>query len=98
MLCRLYNRVADELDRHADVALVDAESYIANPINAYLFVKKFTTEWPDTMALLESTSNVDSKSLMRMVFLSEPKVLCCKSFYMPRFFLLKPFRKPEFTD
>ncbi|XP_067938123.1 prolyl 4-hydroxylase subunit alpha-1-like isoform X1 [Watersipora subatra] len=49
--------LADDYDEHADRALVNAESYIANPINAYLFVKKFTSELPQTQELVSSDEN-----------------------------------------
>jgi len=46
--------LADEYDKHASDALADAESYLANPVNAYRICKKFTTEIPAVKELLES--------------------------------------------
>ena len=51
--CAFYS-LADEYDQHADEALVDAESYLANPVNAYRLCKKFTTELPAVKELLKS--------------------------------------------
>lgn len=53
ILCVFYS-LADEYDQHADEALVDAESYLANPVNAYRLCKKFTTELPAVKELLKS--------------------------------------------
>ena len=50
----VFYRLADEYDQHADEALVDAESYLANPVNAYRLCKKFTTELPAVKELLKS--------------------------------------------
>ena len=49
------------------MALVNAESYIANPINAYLFVKKFTTELPKTKELVSSEPNTQGELLYNLV-------------------------------
>ena len=46
--------MATEYDRHADLALRDAETYLANPINAYMLCKRFTTELPSISDLLWS--------------------------------------------
>ncbi|KAF6020999.1 P4HA2 [Bugula neritina] len=49
--------LADSYERHAETALVDAESYVANPVNAYLFVKTFTTDLPKTKELVSGKQN-----------------------------------------
>ena len=49
------------------MALVNAESYIANPINAYLFVKKFTTELPKTKELVSSEPNTQGELLYNLI-------------------------------
>jgi len=54
-------RLAIEYDAHADEALIDPESYLANPINAYLFVKKFTVEKPAVEELLSAHTNRKGK-------------------------------------
>lgn len=55
MDCFILCRLADDYDKHADEALVDAEVYLANPVNAYLFVKRFTTELPYVRELLSGS-------------------------------------------
>ena len=50
-------RLADEYDRNAEQALVDPENYIANPVNAFLFVKKFTADLPQTKELVSAEKN-----------------------------------------
>jgi len=41
LLCRL----ADDFERHSNESLADPERYIGNPVNAYLLVKRFTSDW-----------------------------------------------------
>jgi len=53
--------LADSYEKHAETALVDAESYVANPINAYLFVKTFTTDLPKTKELVSGKQNSEGK-------------------------------------
>jgi prolyl 4-hydroxylase len=38
-------RLADDLEKHSADALADPERYLGNPVNAYLLIKRFTTEW-----------------------------------------------------
>lgn len=58
--------------QHATEALVDAESYLANPVNAYRLCKKFTTEIPAVKELLKSEPLVTGRviiSLLRTILL-----------------------------
>lgn len=56
-----YYRLAEEYDKHANTALADAESYLANPVNAYRLCKKFTTEIPAVKELLQSEPLIAGK-------------------------------------
>lgn len=47
-------RLAAEYDRIADESLVDPEGYLANPVNAYMLCKRFTTELKAVRKLLHS--------------------------------------------
>lgn len=38
-------RLADELETHSSKALENVDFYLGNPVNAYLFVKRFTVDW-----------------------------------------------------
>ena len=60
----MFYRLADEYDQHADEALVDAESYLANPVNAYRLCKKFTTELPAVKELLKSEPLIIGMSMI----------------------------------
>ena len=40
-------RLADELDSHSQGALENPDFYLGNPVNAYLFVKRFTIDWEE---------------------------------------------------
>lgn len=61
MICKFITRLAEEYERHADTALIKPESYIANPINAFLFVKKFTSDLPRTKSMISAEANYNSK-------------------------------------
>ncbi|XP_063444802.1 prolyl 4-hydroxylase subunit alpha-2-like isoform X3 [Mytilus trossulus] len=39
------SRLADELETHSSKALENVDFYLGNPVNAYLFVKRFTVDW-----------------------------------------------------
>lgn len=56
-----FYRLADDYQNHADEALKDAEKFLANPINAYLFVKRFTTELPKVKELLHNEESIKGK-------------------------------------
>lgn len=45
MLC--YNRHAADYAREHEEASEDVQSYLSNPINAYLLVKRLTTDWKE---------------------------------------------------
>ena len=45
-------RIAEDYEKHARHALKDPEKYLANALNAYLLVKKFTTDWKTVHSLL----------------------------------------------
>ncbi|KAK3598748.1 hypothetical protein CHS0354_028800 [Potamilus streckersoni] len=52
-------RIANEIDQHSARALENPEYYLANPVNAYLFVKYFTLDWDRDIdpVLKNNTSN-----------------------------------------
>ncbi|XP_052073259.1 prolyl 4-hydroxylase subunit alpha-1-like [Mytilus californianus] len=39
------DRLADSFDEHSRLGLKNPNAYLGNPINAFLFVKKFTIDW-----------------------------------------------------
>ncbi|XP_067935158.1 prolyl 4-hydroxylase subunit alpha-1-like [Watersipora subatra] len=47
-------KIAEDYDRIADESLVEPEGYLANPVNAYMLCKRFTTELVDLKQLLTS--------------------------------------------
>ena len=48
--------IADDYERHSQVALTDMESHLANPINAFLLVKRFTADWNQVEELITNNS------------------------------------------
>lgn len=44
-------RAADYVKEHEE-ASVDISGYLSNPINAYLLVKRLTTDWKQTESLM----------------------------------------------
>ncbi|KAL3876586.1 hypothetical protein ACJMK2_034417 [Sinanodonta woodiana] len=54
-------RIASEIDQHSAKALENPEYYLANPVDAYLFVKYFTLDWDRDIdpVLKNNTGNLD---------------------------------------
>ncbi|XP_013402652.1 prolyl 4-hydroxylase subunit alpha-1 [Lingula anatina] len=52
-------RAAEEYEQHSKAALANSESFMGNPINAYLFMKRFTTDWADLSHLLQEDHSYD---------------------------------------
>jgi len=40
-----FNRMADEFEEHSTRALQNPEKHMSNPVNAFLAVKRFTSDW-----------------------------------------------------
>jgi prolyl 4-hydroxylase len=59
-------RIADDFDAHSAKALLDPESHLANPVNAFLLVKRFTTDWDYVVDGLIRTNN--SEELMADIY------------------------------
>lgn len=56
------SRLAAELDSHSANALENPDFYIGNPVNAYLFVKRFTIDWDQNIdSILKWEPNEDFK-------------------------------------
>lgn len=53
---REFERYARTFRLQHEKASKDIESYVANPINAYLLVKRLTADWWDIRKLLNDTS------------------------------------------
>ncbi|KAK3090445.1 hypothetical protein FSP39_011937 [Pinctada imbricata] len=49
---RQLERVANELNAHSEEVLKRKENYLHNPVNAYLYMKKFTIDWDKDIAPL----------------------------------------------
>lgn len=41
----MFFRLADDYEAHSQKALSNPEIYLSNPVNAFLLVKRFTTDW-----------------------------------------------------
>ena len=52
--------IADDYEAHSTDALVDSEGFLANALNAYLLMKRFTIGWQATYDLIKNPA-ADSK-------------------------------------
>lgn len=57
-------RIASDYERHANLALGNTEYYLANPVNAFLLVKRFTLDWGKLDTLLSTQTNTGKSSIM----------------------------------
>lgn len=48
----MYSRYAALYQQQHDIASEDIQTYVANPINAYLLVKRLTTDWKQVENLI----------------------------------------------
>ncbi|GLV45494.1 prolyl-4-hydroxylase-alpha EFB [Carabus blaptoides fortunei] len=55
----LLRRFAEDYQRQHDDASADVQTYLANPLNAYLLVKRLTTDWRQVEALMASNVGAD---------------------------------------
>jgi len=56
----LLRRYAEAYQNQHDIASRDVQSYISNPINAYLLVKRLTTDWKHVENLIHSNVGVET--------------------------------------
>ena len=61
------SRIADDYEEHSSYALVDPEKYLANALNAYLLIKKFTTDWKTVHGLLTKNTGEGKKGLVMLL-------------------------------
>ena len=47
------------MEQHSTNALVDPERHLGNPVNAYLLIKRFTTDWERIVNTDIVTNDVD---------------------------------------
>lgn len=59
--CHVFCRIAADYDRIADESLVEPEGYLANPVNAYMLCKRFTTELTELKQFLHSPAIIRGK-------------------------------------
>ena len=38
-------RLADDFEKHSELALANPEKHVSNPVRAFQLVKRFTTDW-----------------------------------------------------
>ncbi|XP_046362969.1 prolyl 4-hydroxylase subunit alpha-1-like isoform X2 [Haliotis rufescens] len=62
---RKIKRLAEDLEAHSIKALEKPDYYLANPVNAFLFVKRFTLDWSKNVDHL--LKNDSSESMRRYV-------------------------------
>ncbi len=56
--------IANDYENHSTEKLKNPEEYLANALNAYLFIKKFTVGWNETEKLIIETSSDDFLALI----------------------------------
>ncbi|XP_041364436.1 prolyl 4-hydroxylase subunit alpha-1-like [Gigantopelta aegis] len=59
-------RTAEELESHSSYALENPDRNIANPVDAFLFVKKFTLDWDRNVATLFEKNRTQQELLNRI--------------------------------
>ena len=58
----LFCRIAKDYEVHSEKALGDSDKYLSNPLNAFLLVKRFTSEWEDgVVSLIKSNNSADGE-------------------------------------
>lgn len=63
-----FRRAAEYIHEHEE-ASEDVANYLANPINAYLLVKRLTSDWKQTVTLLnDDLAQGGSKPLTTAIF------------------------------
>ena len=54
--CVCRSRIADDYEQHSVTALKDADQHLSNPINAFLLVKRFTSDWDSVEGLIRNNT------------------------------------------
>ena len=49
-------RIAEDYEHHSSLALEDVDKHLANPVNAFLLVKRFTSDWDVVLDLIRNTT------------------------------------------
>ncbi|KAI0236972.1 Prolyl 4-hydroxylase subunit alpha-1 [Lamellibrachia satsuma] len=49
-------RIAEDYRHHSSDALEDVDRHLANPVNAFLLVKRFTSDWEEVLDLIRNTT------------------------------------------
>ena len=49
-------RVADDYEAHSSEHIPHAGPYLANPVNAFLLVKRFTSDWEKVTNLMRNNT------------------------------------------
>ncbi|XP_045468904.1 prolyl 4-hydroxylase subunit alpha-2-like [Harmonia axyridis] len=65
----LLKKYAELYRKHHDRASENVESYVSNPINAYVLVKKLTTDWQQVESLI--TTDVTTDYMANITFIKE---------------------------
>lgn len=65
----LLKKYAELYRKHHERASEDVESYVANPINAYVLVKKMTTDWQQVETLM--ATDIAEDFIANMTFIKE---------------------------
>ncbi|XP_012939002.1 prolyl 4-hydroxylase subunit alpha-1 [Aplysia californica] len=53
-------KLADDYDTHSNTALENIDSYLGNPVNAFLLIKRFTLDWDRDVLPVVSNNSWDS--------------------------------------
>ncbi|XP_065156462.1 prolyl 4-hydroxylase subunit alpha-1 [Atheta coriaria] len=55
----ILRRYAEAYQNQHDIAAADVQVYVSNPINAYLLVKRLTTDWKEVQTLIETNAGAE---------------------------------------
>lgn len=58
----ILRRYAEAYQNQHDIAAADVQVYVSNPINAYLLVKRLTTDWKEVQTLIETNAGAGKMS------------------------------------
>jgi len=57
-------RMADDFEEHSTRALRNPEKHMSNPVNAFLAVKRFTSDWDHIVQTYVRNNSTEGKAVM----------------------------------
>jgi len=60
--------MAEEFEEHSTRALQNPEKHMSNPVNAFLAVKRFTSDWDQVVQTYIQNNSTEGKALLQWYF------------------------------